>query len=46
MAAMPVAITPFVLSEIYDMDKKIIVSAIIMSTILASLWLPLVIGWA
>jgi predicted permease len=46
MAAMPVAITPFVLSEIYDMDKKIIVSAIIMSTILASLWLPLVIDWA
>jgi len=46
MAAMPVAITPFVLSEIYDMDKKIIVSAIIMSTILASFWLPLVIGWA
>ncbi len=46
MAAMPVAITPFILAEIYDMDKKIIVSAIIISTVLASLWLPLVIGWA
>jgi predicted permease len=44
LAAMPVAITPFVLAEIYDMDKKIVVGAIAISTIIAVVWLPFVIG--
>lgn len=35
IAAMPVAITPFVLTEIYNMNKKIIASAIVISTILS-----------
>ena len=43
MAAMPVAITPFVLSEIYDLDKRIVVTSIIVSTILSIISIPLII---
>jgi predicted permease len=43
MAAMPVAITPFVLSEIYDLDKKIVVTSIIISTILSIISIPMII---
>lgn len=42
IATMPVAFTPFVLAEIYDMDKKIVANAIIISTILGILIIPLV----
>ena len=46
MATMPVAITPFVLAEIYNLNKKIIVNAIMISTILSlvsiSCWLAII----
>jgi len=44
LAAMPVAITPFVLVEIYDMDKKVIAGSIIMSTVLGIITIPLIYG--
>lgn len=44
MAAMPVAITPFVLADIYDMDKEVISNAIIISTILAIATIPLIVS--
>lgn len=48
MATMPVAITPFVLAEIYNLDKKIIVNAIIISTALSlvsiSCWLNFILS--
>ena len=43
MSAMPVAITSFVLSEIYDLDKKIAVSSIIISTVLSIISIPFII---
>lgn len=44
IASMPVAITPFVLAEIYSLDKKIIASAIIFSTVLAILSIPFIVN--
>lgn len=43
MAAMPVAITPFVLAEIYGMNKRIIASAIVISTVLSVVVIPVVV---
>jgi hypothetical protein len=39
-AAMPLAITPFALAEIYDMDKEFIARGIVLSTILSIVTLP------
>lgn len=44
IAAMPVAITPFVLAEIYDMNKKVIASAIVISTALSVFVIPVVVS--
>lgn len=40
-AAMPLAITPFALADIYDMDKEFIARGIVLSTILSIVTLPL-----
>lgn len=40
-AAMPIAITPFILSETYPMEKEIIIVSIILSSILSIITLPL-----
>jgi len=40
-AAMPVAITPFVLANIYNLDKNLIAGAIVVSSILSLITLPL-----
>lgn len=39
-AAMPLAITPFALAEIYPLDKKVIATAIMISTVGAVITLP------
>lgn len=41
-AAMPVAITPFALSERYPLDKKIIVYSLLISTIFSVVTLPII----
>jgi len=40
-AAMPVAITPFVLADIYPLDKNLIAGAIVVSSILSLITLPI-----
>ena len=40
-AAMPVAITPFVLADIYNLDKNLIAASIVVSSILSLFTLPL-----
>lgn len=42
-AAMPVGITIFALAEVYPMEKKIVASAIVLSTLVSAITLPL---WA
>ncbi len=42
MACMPVAITPFVLAEIYELEKEIIAGSIVLSTLLSLLTIPVI----
>lgn len=44
MAAMPVAILPFILADVYKMDKEIIASAIVISTIMSIVIIPLIVN--
>jgi len=45
LASMPIAITPFVLAEIYDIDKKVIAGAIIVSTVLGVVTIPIILSF-
>ncbi|MFW6180776.1 MAG: AEC family transporter [Spirochaetota bacterium] len=42
-AAMPVAVTPFALSTVYPLDRELVGSSIVLSTLLSALTLPLLI---
>jgi len=42
-AAMPVAVTPFALSSVYPLDRELVGSSIVLSTLLSALTLPLLI---